>query len=304
MKQVTDNDITICGHGGGRPSVKNLRVYSQNRYNQRAANRVHKGIVEVRRLKLMTDADRKKFVKAYKTILGRNFYSQILRAHVYKKYKDGRYYSDCSSSGMAAFNKIGLSTGGLLSTAGIHSSSKFKTVPVTIKAGHIMDPWKLQVGDCILFAGSDPSRPKQIGHVEYVYKVPGVECTVSTKCSIRQKKDQLAKRLKTHFASDRIRILEDCKDGWSLCTDGSVLGYVKNRAIKRVGKSNYPVGSVTHDCKLHMKPSSTSKATGTINSETAIKIVTMRKKWTYVNLTDTKGAKLSGWIPTKHVSYK
>lgn len=304
MKTVTDNDITICGHGSGRPSTKNLDVYSQTRYNQKARNHVRKGIVEVRRFKLMTDNDRKKFVKAYKTILGRNFYSMSKRDHVFRKYKDGKYYSDCSSSGMASYIKIGLNPGGLLNTAGIHSSSKFKTVPVTIKSGHIVDPWKLQVGDCILFAGSDPSRPKQIGHVEYVYKVPGVECAITTKCSIYQKKDQLAKRLKTHFASDRIRILDDCKDGWSLCTDGNVIGYIKNSAIKKVGKSSYPVGTINKDCKIYSKNKKLSKVAGALEAETSVKIVTMRKRWTYINTTDTKGAKLRGWIPTKYISYK
>ena len=34
----------------------------------------------------------------YKTIIGKNIYSQSLRDYCYKLYKDGKYYSDCSSS--------------------------------------------------------------------------------------------------------------------------------------------------------------------------------------------------------------
>lgn len=47
----------------------------------------------------------------------------------------------------------------------------FETVPVKIKNGHITNPEILKVGDAILFVGSDPSRPKQIGHVEYIYSI-------------------------------------------------------------------------------------------------------------------------------------
>ena len=169
---MTDNDITICGHGSGRPSTKNLNVYAQSRYNQTAKNGVHKGIVSVRRLKKLTDGKRKKFVNTYKTILGRNIYSQERRQYVYKQYADGRYYSDCSSSGMATFQKIGAWSGSwYYNTASIYTSKDFEDVPVKISKGHITNPEVLKVGDCILFAGSDPSRPKQIGHVEYVYKI-------------------------------------------------------------------------------------------------------------------------------------
>lgn len=167
---MKDNQIIICGHGSGHPSLKNLRTYSSQRYARRAPNGKHKGIVCVRRLKAMTDSGRSAFVKTYKTILGRNIYSQSLREHVFSPYH-GRYYSDCSSSGMAVMNRIGYKTGGLLSTAGIYWSNLFETIPVKIKSGHIQNPEVLKVGDCILFAGNNPARPRQIGHVEYVYKI-------------------------------------------------------------------------------------------------------------------------------------
>lgn len=167
---VKESQITICGHGSGNPSLKNLATYCTTRYNQVAANGKHKGIVEVRRLKALNDAGRNKFVNKYKTILGRNIYSQIWREYVYTPRSNGKYYSDCSSSGMATFKKIGYKVP-LLNTAGIHNSSLFETVKVKIKNGHIKNPSVLKVGDCLLFAGSDPHRPLQIGHVEYVYRI-------------------------------------------------------------------------------------------------------------------------------------
>lgn len=169
---MTDKDIIICGHGWGRPSTKNLNQYATQRYNQIASNGKHKGIVEVRRLKAMTDAGRKKFHDTYKNILGRNYYDQDLREYVYTPYRNGRYYSDCSSSICSTYKKIGYSCS-LLNTAGIHNSSLFETVNAKIVNGHITNPEVLKVGDCILFVGDDPARPLQIGHVEAVYEING-----------------------------------------------------------------------------------------------------------------------------------
>ena len=170
---MTDKDIKICGHGSGKPSIKNLHDYAEQRYKQKAPNGKRKGIVCVRRHKKMTDKLGEDFVKTYKTIIGRNIYNQNRRGYVYTKYSNGNYYSDCSSSGMATMRKIGLSIGSwLLNTAGIYESELFEDVPVIIKDGHITNPEVLKLGDAILFAGSDPNRPKQIGHVEYVYFIP------------------------------------------------------------------------------------------------------------------------------------
>ena len=96
MGAITDKDITICGHGSGNPSTKNLHTYSAMRYSQKASNGKDKGVVAVRRFKGLTDDLRTKFHDTYATILGRNNYSQSLRAYVYKKYTNGKYYSDCS----------------------------------------------------------------------------------------------------------------------------------------------------------------------------------------------------------------
>ena len=169
--KITERDITICGHGSKRPSIKNLYTYTTSRYKTTAPNGKHKGIVAVKRLKKMTDKKRVAFHDTYKTIIGRNYYSQSLRSYVYSPYKNGRYYSDCSSSGMATLKEIGFNVS-LLNTAGIYNSDLFEDVPVKIKAGHITNPEVLKVGDAILYIGNDPKRPKQIGHVEWVYSVP------------------------------------------------------------------------------------------------------------------------------------
>lgn len=173
---ISEKDIKICGHGSGTPSVKSLYTYTAQRYAKKAPNGKHKGIAAVKRLKTMTDEGRKEFVKTYDTILGRNIYSQAKRAYVYTRYSNGKYYSDCSSSIMATMKRCGFNIGDwLLNTAAIYESSLFETVPVTIKDGHITNPEILKVADCILYIGSDPKRPKQIGHVEAVYSMPTIQ---------------------------------------------------------------------------------------------------------------------------------
>lgn len=170
---MKESQITICGHGSGFPSLKNMETYLTNRYNLYASNGKRKGLVAVRRLKNFTDTERKRFHDAYKSIIGRNYYSQHLREYVFTPY-NGKYYSDCSSSGDACYKKAGHDVG-WLNTAGMYTSSKFETVPAIIKNGHVQNPDVLKVGDALLFVGNDPSRPLQIGHVEYIYELPSQE---------------------------------------------------------------------------------------------------------------------------------
>lgn len=166
---ITEKDIIICGHGSGNPSTKNMYTYNSQRYSSVASNGKRKGVVCVLRLKALTDSGRTKYHDTYKTILGRNIYNQNLRNYVYKAY-NRKYYSDCSSSICATFAKIGYNVS-LLNTAGMYYSSLFEKVPVKISNGHITNPEILKVGDCLMYVGSDPSRPLQIGHVESVYEI-------------------------------------------------------------------------------------------------------------------------------------
>lgn len=169
---ATEKTITICGHGSGRPSTKVMHTYLEARYKSKAPNGKRKGAVKVMRLRDLTGAGRMKFHDYYGIILGRNYYSQGKREYVFRKAADGRYYSDCSSSGMAALQRSGYGVT-LLNTAGIYNSPLFEPVPVKIKDGHITNPEILKVGDAILFVGNDPKRPLQIGHVEWVYEIKG-----------------------------------------------------------------------------------------------------------------------------------
>ena len=169
---MTEKDIKICGHGSNTPSLKNLYDYLTMRHSKKMTNDVRKELIAVRRLKALdTDARRQQFHDTYKTILGRNAYNQDLRQYVYTPYK-GRYYSDCSSSGCATYQRCGAEIS-LLNTAGMLVSDLFEDVPCGIQNGHILRPEELRVGDALLFAGN-LQRPslRYVGHVEYIYEIP------------------------------------------------------------------------------------------------------------------------------------
>ena len=174
---MTERDITICGHGSNTPSLKNLYSYLDLRWNGFMTNKVRKRLLKVRRLKALdTREKREHFHDLYRTILGRNTYDQDRRQYVYTPYK-GRYYSDCSSSGCATYQRCGADIP-LLNTAGMIGSDLFTDVSVDIVDGHIMQPERLLPGDALLFAGNI-NRPSldYVGHVEYIYEVPWVVTT-------------------------------------------------------------------------------------------------------------------------------
>lgn len=166
---ITEEQIVLAGHGSGTPSLKNCYSYNESRYQSLASNGKHKGVVCVKRLKMLKDEDLQRYADKYKTIIGRNHYNQNLRQYVYKPYGN-MYYSDCSSSICATYQEIGCDVS-LLNTAGIFYSPLFEDVNVSIVAGHIQNPDALRIGDCLLYVGNDPSRPLQIGHVESVFDI-------------------------------------------------------------------------------------------------------------------------------------
>ena len=170
--------VVLAGHGSGKPSTKGMNAYCSSRQAQ------GRGLVEVRRLDI-TDAQRQQMHDYYQSILGRNIYSQSLRLYCYIPYK-GTYYSDCSSSICKTAEKVGVSGVASLNTAGMHYKWK-KVSGVIIKNGIIQNPEILKIGDALMFKGSDPSRPLQIGHTEMVYEINGKTASAATPETISTK---------------------------------------------------------------------------------------------------------------------
>lgn len=177
-KKVTN--VVLAGHGSGTPSTKGMNAYCTTRQAK------GRGLVEVLRENL-TEKQRQQMHDLYKTILGRNFYSQSLRLYCYTKY-NGKYYSDCSSSICKTAEKVGVPDVGSLNTAGMHKNWK-KVTDVVIKNGIIQNPEVLKVGDALMFKGSDPSRPLGIGHTEMVYEINGKTAASATPAATSSKKD-------------------------------------------------------------------------------------------------------------------
>ena len=94
-------------------------------------------------------------------MIGRNNYSQSLRTYAITPYKDGKYYSDCSSFVSAAY-KCGGYDVGWQNSSSFKTHSKFYSVDVKVNGKHIVDPEKvLQIADVICWNG----------HVEMVHSI-------------------------------------------------------------------------------------------------------------------------------------
>ena len=150
---------------------------------------------------MASPSDRRLKVRdAYRKFIGRNHYSQKLRNYYNKKYKDGRYYSDCSSSASGAYKLAGEGFG-ILNTVGMWTSKKLVDVPVKISKGQITNPDVLRVGDMLLFAGNDTSRKKYgyVGHVEMVGEISGSKVTLYGHGSGLAKKHEMTAYCKTRY---------------------------------------------------------------------------------------------------------
>ena len=124
---------------------------------------------------MATANDRRLKVRnAYRKFIGRNHYSNARRDYCVKPYRDGKYYSDCSSSVSYAYREAGEGFG-ILNTVGMWNSKKLVDVPVIIKNGVIQNPEVLRIGDMLLFAGNDVGRKYAgyVGHVEMVGEIAG-----------------------------------------------------------------------------------------------------------------------------------
>lgn len=151
----------------------------------------------------MTANEKRAAVAAkYKSILGRNYYSQPKRDYCFKQYKDGKYYSDCSSSISYCYKEAGFGFG-ILNTVGMYQSKKMTTVPVIIKNGQIQNPEVLRIGDMLLFAGSDSGRAYAgyVGHVEMVYEINGTNVTLCGHGSGRPSTKKMTTYCKSRYNS-------------------------------------------------------------------------------------------------------
>ena len=136
----------------------------------------------------------------YRKFLGRNKYSQNLRSYCVTKYKDGKYYSDCSSSVSYAFREAGEGFG-ILNTVGMYQKigKGFVEVPAVIVKGQVQNPEVLRIGDMLLYAGTDNSRPGCVGHVEMVGEIDGTKITLYGHGSGTPKKTEMTEKNRSRY---------------------------------------------------------------------------------------------------------
>ena len=186
----------------------------------------------------------------YKTILGRNKYSKSLRGYAFKKYSDGKYYSDCSSSISLSYKEAGFPfpTNSNPNTVGMYQAPELKKVDVTIKNGIIQNPSNLRIGDMLLFAGTDSNRAYAdcVGHVEMVYAISGSAVTLAGHGSGTPRTIEMNTYCKSRYSSKTstkiankgllkvVRYIQD--DGSEGTTSGSTSTSTSNSTVVRILK--------------------------------------------------------------------
>lgn len=158
---------------------------NQRRRRANCSHEYYKRFAKERTTMATIAEKRQAVISKYEEIIGRNKYSQTRRGYAYKKYSDGKYYSDCSSSIALAHKEAGYpfyDNNGSYNpnTVGMYQAKSLVDVPVEIKDGVIQNPEVLQPCDMLLFAGSDTSRKyaDYVGHVEMVGKISNGKVTI------------------------------------------------------------------------------------------------------------------------------
>lgn len=210
---------------------------------------------------------RQMVIDKYKTILGRNKYSQPRREYCYKKYSDGNYYSDCSSSVSLTYKAVFPDNNfGCPNTVGMYQSKKLKEVPVIIKNGQITNPSVLRIGDMILFAGTDSSRSYAgyVGHVEMIAALSGNDGTLYGHGSANPKSKGMRSYLKSRYNSKTstklghkgaikvVRFIQDDDEDSSGTTNTvsdensvTITGSIVN--VRKGCDTSYPVFKTVHE---------------------------------------------------------
>lgn len=256
----------------------------------------------------MTATDMRKKVRGkYEELLGRNRYSQSLRDYCFKKARDGKYYSDCSSSVSYSYKEAGYGFG-ILNTAGMYNAAgkKFSQVPVRISKGQITNPEVLRIGDMLLYAGTDGSRPGCVGHVEmyWGYDSKGTHWVVGHGSGV-PKKTRMAEKNASRYSAKTgtkvgnkglIRVVRYIQDDGTIGIGGKVSASgVKVEA--QAAESGVRAASGTWN--LRVGPGKEYDVCGTVRGGTAVEVVTRlidAKEWMFV-----KVGGMSGFISVKGV---
>lgn len=226
-------------------------------------------------------------VKKYEEILGRNKYSQPKRSYAFKKYSDGKYYSDCSSSVALAYKYAGYpfyDNNGSYNpnTVGMYQAKSLVDVPVEIKNGIIQNPEVLRPGDMLLFAGTDNSRKYAdcVGHVEMVAKINGSVVTLYGHGSGTPRATEMNAYCKSRYAKKTSTVIGH-------------RGLLKvRRFIQDDTTDKTPEPVATNGKKVKVTGGSVNIRTGPGTKYTVIHVA---KKGERYNLPDT-----DGWRPIEH----
>ena len=173
------------------------------------------------------------------------------------------------------------------------------------KAGHYVVLWQEKDGEVYI---NDPASHQSYraknkwttfkNEVKYYWSISYGDKTKTVKDgNFYKDKDVLKGKFGNKKAKSVIWVIKDCKDGWSIVTDGTNVGYMKNVVIDNNEKlSKYKTVTATFDTHLREKNLAKSKVIQKVTKGTKMSLITSRQKWSNVKIGDSVG-----YVPTKKI---
>lgn len=173
------------------------------------------------------------------------------------------------------------------------------------RGGHYVVPWKVDDNNNVYIndpASKAENRTKNKwatfkNEVKYYWVISyGKKEKTNTNGNLYKKMDVLSKKIETINKDAEIYHVKDMKNGWSIVTTNTHVGYCKNTLIKDTTLSKYPQHKLKAKAGLYKRNKSISKKLATLDTGTAVRVITKRKYWT--NVVTEKG---KGYVSTKKI---
>lgn len=135
--------------------------------------------------------------------------------------------------------------------------------------------------------------------VKYYWKIKYGSATKTLKaCNLYKAMDIKKGVLKKLSSGAKVYHIKDMKNGWSIATDGTHVGYIKNHCLKKDKLSAYKKITVKEKGNLHKSASKASEVIFPIEKGEKVQLVTKREGWSNISYNGR-----TGYFSTKRLKF-
>ena len=177
---------------------------------------------------------------------------------------------------------------------------------VWTKGGHYVVAWK--VDGAYVYINDPASKAENRvknkwsvfkNDVKYYWSISyGNKVKLNKDGNIYKDMDAKSGKLATAHVGDTIYHVKDMKNGWSIVTNGSVVGYMKNTVIAKDDMSSYKTAKTVEEAPLRKSNNKLSAKIQTVPAGTKVQVISKRTHWTNVIVDGVKG-----YIATKRLTF-